>query len=128
MLLYHGMNVITNFIVTIAQWFSEDLSGLMQALTGFVVLEAFVAAGAAISEPGCSVSSASVRKGVQKRAAIFLLAGLGRLMDGYLCGAGYELQTNIVWLCMAYEGTAILEHAAKLDWSVIKEFLKRQRP
>lgn len=61
------------------------------------------------------LSSAVGFKGICRKVLIFVLVGIGNLVDVYVLGEGGALRTAVIFFYLSNEGISFLENAGHLD-------------
>ncbi len=106
-------------------WYLGGLDGFLYALIAFVVVDYITGVLRAIVEK--KLSSRIGAHGIAKKVAIFLVVGVGHLIDTYLIsGAGSPLRTAVIFFYIANEGVSLLENSAAIGLPVpekLKEVL-----
>ncbi|MCM8900630.1 phage holin family protein [Caldicoprobacter algeriensis] len=92
-------------------WLLGGLDGLLYALIAFVVADYLTGLAAARVEQ--KVSSKVGFIGIMRKILIFLLVGLGNIIDVYLLGNGSAIRTAIIFFYVSNEGISILENCAR---------------
>ena len=88
------------------------LDGFLYALIIFVVIDYITGLMAAIVER--KLSSEIGFRGIFKKVLIFVLVGIGHIIDTHLIGDGSVLRTAIIFFYCSNEGVSMLENAARL--------------
>ena len=118
------MDKIWNWIqVTIAAlggflgWYLGGMDGFLYALIAFVAVDYVTGVLRAIVEK--KLSSRIGAHGIAKKVAIFLVVGIGHLIDTYLInGTGAPLRTAVIFFYIANEGVSLLENATAIGLPV----------
>lgn len=92
-------------------WLLGGLDGLLYALIAFVVTDYLTGLAAARVEK--NVSSKIGFIGILRKILIFLLVGLGNIIDVYLIGDGSAIRTAIIFFYVSNEGISILENCVR---------------
>ena len=106
---------IQGAITVIGGWlgyFLGGLDGLMIALVVFVILDYVTGIMCAIADK--KLSSAVGFKGICRKVLIFVLVGIGNLVDVYVLGEGGALRTAVIFFYLSNEGISFLENAGHL--------------
>ena len=106
---------IQGAITVIGGWmgyFLGGLDGLMIALVIFVVLDYVTGIMCAIADK--KLSSSVGFKGICRKVLIFVLVGIGNLVDVYVLGEGGALRTAVIFFYLSNEGISFLENAGHL--------------
>lgn len=96
--------------------------GLIYALIAFVVIDYITGVMCAVIDQ--KLSSSVGFKGICKKMLIFLMVGIGHIMDAYVIGAGSVLRTAIIFFYISNEGVSILENAAHIGLPVPEKLKK----
>jgi len=93
-------------------WFLGGCDGLIYALILFVVVDYITGVMCAVSDK--KLSSEVGFKGICRKVLIFLLVGIGHILDTQIIGAGSVLRTAVIFFYLSNEGVSLLENAAHL--------------
>ena len=93
-------------------YFLGGLDGLMIALIVFMVLDYITGLMCAVIDK--KLSSAVGFKGICRKVLIFVLVGIGNLVDVYVLGEGGALRTAVIFFYLSNEGISFLENAGHL--------------
>lgn len=93
-------------------YFLGGWDGLLYALIAFVVIDYVTGVMCAISNH--TLSSEVGFKGICRKVLIFLLVGIGSILDAHVIGSGSVLRTAVIFFYISNEGVSILENAARL--------------
>lgn len=132
------MKEIWNWIQTVLAaiggflgWFLGGSDGFLYALIAFVVIDYITGVLCAIIDKNlCSKIGA---KGIFKKILIFMLVGVGHILDTYILGfASNEgasvLRTAVIFFYLSNEGISILENAGHIGLPIpqkLKDILKQ---
>lgn len=97
-------------------YFLGGWDGLLYALIAFVVIDYITGVMCAISNH--TLSSEVGFKGICRKVLIFLLVGIGSILDLHVIGSGSVLRTAVIFFYISNEGVSILENAAHLGLPV----------
>ncbi len=97
-------------------WFLGGCDGLLYALLAFVVVDYITGIMCAINDH--SLSSEVGFKGICRKVLIFLLVGIGHILDTQVIGTGSVLRTAVIFFYISNEGVSLLENAAHLGLPV----------
>lgn len=97
-------------------YFLGGWDGLLYALIAFVVIDYVTGVMCAISNH--TLSSEVGFKGICRKVLIFLLVGIGSILDAHVIGSGSVLRTAVIFFYISNEGVSILENAARLGLPV----------
>jgi toxin secretion/phage lysis holin len=93
-------------------WFLGGCDGLLYALLAFVVIDYITGVMCAVIDH--SLSSEVGAKGIFKKVLIFLLVGIGHIIDTQVIGSGSVLRTAVIFFYISNEGVSLVENAAHL--------------
>ena len=93
-------------------WFLGGCDGLLYALLLFVVLDYLTGIMCAIVDR--KLSSAIGFKGIFKKILIFVLVGVGHILDTMVIGTGSVLRTAVIFFYLSNEGISLIENAGHL--------------
>ena len=97
-------------------YFLGGWAGLLYALIAFVAIDYVTGVMCAISNH--TLSSEVGFKGICRKVLIFLLVGIGSILDAHVIGSGSVLRTAVIFFYISNEGVSILENAARLGLPV----------
>ena len=107
-------------------WFFGDMDGLIYALLVFVIADYITGVMCAIADK--NLSSEVGFKGICKKVLIFVMVGIGHIMDTYLIGNGEVLRTAVIFFYCSNEGVSMLENAGHLGLPIpakLKDILEQ---
>jgi len=107
-------------------WYFGDVDGVFYTLIAFVVADYITGVLVAIVQH--TLSSGIGSKGIAKKVAIFILIGIGHLIDHYILHTGSALRTALLFFYIANEGLSILENSISLGLPVpakLRDVLKQ---
>lgn len=93
-------------------WFLGGCDGLLYALVAFVVIDYITGVMCAVADH--SLSSEVGFKGICRKVLIFLLVGVGNILDIHVIGNGSVLRTAVIFFYISNEGVSLLENAGHL--------------
>lgn len=131
------MKNLTNMIHSIFQgiftaiggyigWLLGGVDGFMYALITFIVIDYITGIMVAVVER--KLSSEIGFRGIFKKILIFILVGIGNVIDIYLVKNGSVIRTAIIFFYISNEGISIIENAAKIGLPIpkqLKDILKQ---
>ena len=97
-------------------YFLGGWDGLLYALIAFVAIDYVTGVMCAISNH--TLSSEVGFKGICRKVLIFLLVGIGSILDAHVIGSGSVLRTAVIFFYISNEGVSIMENAARLGLPV----------
>ena len=93
-------------------WFLGGLDGFLYALIAFVVIDYITGVMCAIVDK--KLSSNVGFRGIFRKILIFVMVGIGNLIDTQLIGSGEALRTAVIFFYISNEGVSLLENAAHI--------------
>ena len=97
-------------------WFLGGCDGLLYALVLFVVVDYITGVMCAANDH--KLSSEVGFRGICRKVLIFLLVGIGHVLDAQIIGTGSVLRTAVIFFYLSNEGVSVLENAAHLGLPV----------
>ena len=107
-------------------YFLGGCDGLLYALIAFVAIDYITGVMCAISDK--TLSSEVGFKGICRKVLIFLLVGIGNIIDVQVLGSPGVLRTAVIFFYLSNEGVSLLENAAHLGLPIpakLKEVLEQ---
>lgn len=107
-------------------WFLGGTDGFLYALIAFVVIDYITGVFCAIADK--SLSSEVGFKGICRKVLIFVLVGIGNIIDVYVLGDSSVLRTAVIFFYLSNEGVSLLENASRLGLPIpdkLKEVLSQ---
>ena len=93
-------------------WFLGGADGFLYALIAFVVIDYITGVMCAIVDK--KLSSVVGFKGIFKKVLIFILVGVGNIIDVQVLGQAGVLRTAVIFFYLSNEGVSLLENAGHL--------------
>lgn len=93
-------------------WFLGGCDGFLYALITIVVADYVTGVMCAIVDK--TLSSEVGYKGIFKKVLIFVLVGIGHIIDTNLIGNGNALRTAVIFFYCSNEGVSMLENAGHI--------------
>lgn len=93
-------------------WFLGGCDGFIYALIAFVMIDYITGVMCAVVNK--QLSSEVGFKGIFRKVLIFMLVGIGNIVDKQLIGSGSVLRTAVVFFYLSNEGISIIENAGVL--------------
>ena len=112
-------NTIQLIFAAVGGWLGYFLGGgdgLLYALIDFVAIDYITGVMCAISDK--TLSSEVGFKGICRKVLIFLLVGIGNIIDVQVLGSPGVLRTAVIFFYLSNEGVSLLENAAHLGLPV----------
>jgi toxin secretion/phage lysis holin len=107
-------------------WFLGGVDGFMYALIAFVVIDYITGLMVAVLER--RLSSEVGFRGIFKKVLIFVMVGIGNIVDVYLIDSGSAIRTAVIFFYVSNEGISIIENSAKIGLPIpqkLKDILKQ---
>ena len=107
-------------------YFLGGTDGLLTALIALVGLDYLTGVLCAVAER--KLSSAVGFRGICRKALIFMLVGVGHLLDTHVAGSGAAMRTAVICFYLSNEGISLLENVSRLGLPVperLKEALRQ---
>ena len=112
-------NTIQLVFAAVGGWlgyFLGGCDGLLYALIAFVAIDYITGVMCAISDK--TLSSEVGFKGICRKVLIFLLVGIGHIVDAQVIGNGGVMRTAVIFFYLSNEGISLIENAAHLGLPV----------
>ena len=112
-------NTIQLVFAAVGGWlgyFLGGCDGLLYALIAFAAIDYITGVMCAISDK--TLSSEVGFKGICRKVLIFLLVGIGNIIDVQVLGSPGVLRTAVIFFYLSNEGVSLLENAAHLGLPV----------
>ena len=93
-------------------WFLGGADGFLYALIAFVVIGYITGVMCAIADH--KLSSEVGFKGICKKVLIFMMVGIGNIIDVQVLGQAGVLRTAVIFFYLSNEGVSMLENAGHL--------------
>ena len=97
-------------------YFLGGADGLLIALIVLAVLDYVTGVMCAIADK--KLSSAVGARGIFKKVLIFMLVGVGHIVDTHVVGTGSALRSAVICFYLSNEGLSVLENTAHLGLPV----------
>ena len=117
--LWRFLQLLFSAVGGVVGWFLGGCDGLLYTLIAFVALDYLT--GVMVAIVAKKLSSSVGFKGIFKKILIFLLVGMGHLLDLYVIGSGSVIRTAAIFFYLSNEGVSLLENAAHLGLPVPKK-------
>lgn len=93
-------------------WFLGGWDGFLYALLAFVVIDYITGLMCAALDK--KLSSEVGFKGIMRKVLIFVMVGIGHIIDTRILGDGSVLRTAVIFFYCSNEGLSVLENAAHI--------------
>ena len=110
--IWTGIQIAFSAIGGFIGWLLGGFDGFLYALIAFAVIDYITGVMCAISDK--RLSSEVGFKGICRKVLIFVLVGIGNLVDVYVLGEGGALRTAVIFFYLSNEGVSLLENSAHL--------------
>ncbi|ADL50567.1 phage holin family protein [Clostridium cellulovorans] len=107
-------------------WFLGGVDGFMYALITFVAIDYITGLMVAVLEK--KLSSEIGFRGIFKKVLIFLMVGIGNIIDVHLIKSGSAIRTAVLFFYVSNEGISIIENTAKIGLPIpqkLKDILEQ---
>lgn len=124
--IWTGIQIAFSALGGFLEWFLGGADGFLYALIAFVVIDYITGVMCAIADK--SLSSEVGFKGICRKVLIFILVGIGNIIDVYVLGDAGVLRTAVIFFYLSNEGISLLENSAHLGLPVpdkLKEVLQQ---
>ncbi|WP_163195738.1 phage holin family protein [Clostridium thermarum] len=125
----NSINIIQAIFATIGGyigWFLGGVDGFMYALITFVVIDYVTGLMVAVLER--KLSSEVGFRGIFKKVLIFVMVGIGNIVDVHLIKNGSAIRTAVIFFYISNEGISIIENSAKIGLPIpqkLKDILEQ---
>lgn len=102
-------------------WYLGGVDGFIYALIAFVVVDYVTGLMVAVLER--KLSSHVGFRGIFRKMLIFIMVGIGNIIDINLLGNGSAVRTAVIFFYVSNEGISIVENAAQIGLPVPKKLL-----
>lgn len=110
--IWSGIQIAFSAIGGFIGWLLGGFDGFLYALIAFAVIDYITGVMCAISDK--RLSSEVGFKGICRKVLIFVLVGIGNLVDVYVLGEAGVLRTAVIFFYLSNEGVSLLENSAHL--------------
>ena len=110
--IWYGIQVAFTALGGFLGWFLGGADGFLYALIAFVVIDYITGVMCAISNK--QLSSEVGFRGICRKVLIFILVGVGNIVDVYVLQNGNVLRTAVIFFYLSNEGISLLEIAGRL--------------
>lgn len=124
--IWNGIQIAFTALGGFLGWFLGGADGFLYALIAFVVIDYITGVMCAIYDK--SLSSEVGFRGICRKVLIFILVGVGNLLDVYILGEAGVLRTAVIFFYLSNEGVSLLENASRLGLPIpekLKEILQQ---
>ena len=97
-------------------YYLGGFDGLLYALIAFVATDYITGIMCAVADK--KLSSTVGFKGIARKVLIFLLVGIGHMIDIEVVGTGSVLRTAVIFFYLSNEGLSLVENATHLGLPV----------
>ena len=110
--IWTGIQIAFSAIGGFIGWLLGGFDGFLYALIAFAVIDYITGVMCAISDK--RLSSEVGFKGICRKVLIFVLVGIGNMVDVYVLGEAGVLRTAVIFFYLSNEGVSLLENSAHL--------------
>lgn len=110
--IWTGIQIAFSAIGGFIGWLLGGFDGFLYALIAFAVIDYITGVMCAISDK--KLSSEVGFKGICRKVLIFVLVGIGNLVDVYVLGEAGVLRTAVIFFYLSNEGVSLLENSVHL--------------
>ena len=110
--IWTGIQIAFSAIGGFIGWLLGGFDGFLYALIAFAVIDYITGVMCAIADK--RLSSEVGFKGICRKVLIFVLVGIGNLVDVYVLGEAGVLRTAVIFFYLSNEGVSLLENSAHL--------------
>ena len=110
--IWTGIQIAFSAIGGFIGWLLGGFDGFLYALIAFAVIDYITGVMCAMSDK--RLSSAVGFKGICRKVLIFVLVGIGNMVDVYVLGEAGVLRTAVIFFYLSNEGVSLLENSAHL--------------
>ncbi|MDR5586045.1 phage holin family protein [Clostridium aquiflavi] len=114
--LFNSFQLVFTAVGAYAGWFLGGFDGFLYALVAFVAVDYITGLMAAVLEK--KLSSEIGFRGIFKKILIFVLVGIGNIIDVHLVKNGSAVRTAVIFFYISNEGISIMENSAKVGLPV----------
>lgn len=100
-------------------WFLGGLDGFMYALIVFVAIDYITGVMVAVLEK--KLSGEIGFRGIFKKILIFVLVGIGHIIDINVIRTGSIVRTTVIFFYLSNEGISILENSSRIGLPIPKK-------
>ena len=97
-------------------WYLGGIDGFFYALIALVVIDYITGVMCAVLEK--RLSSEVGARGIFKKVLIFMLVGIGSIIDRQIIGNGATLRSAVIFFYISNEGISLLENATVIGLPV----------
>lgn len=102
-------------------WFFGGYDGFLYAIIAFVITDYITGIMCAVLDK--NLSSEVGFRGIFRKILIFMMVGIGHLIDTQLIGNGSVLRTAVIFFYLSNEGVSILENAGRIGLPIPKKLI-----
>ena len=118
----HTIQIVFTAIGGYLGWLMGGFDGFMYALLAFVVIDYITGLMVAVLEK--KLSSEVGFRGIFKKILIFIMVGIGNIIDTYLIKNGSAIRTAVIFFYLSNEGISILENTGKIGLPIPEKLKK----
>ncbi len=118
----HTIQIIFTAVGGYLGWLMGGFDGFMYALLAFVAIDYITGLMVAVLEK--KLSSDIGFRGIFKKILIFIMVGIGNIIDTYLIKDGSAIRTAVIFFYLSNEGISILENTGKIGLPIPEKLKK----
>jgi len=109
---FNSLQVVFAAVGGCLGWFFGGFDGFLYVLLAFVIVDYITGLMCAVIDK--KLSSEIGFKGIFKKVLIFIMVGIGNILDVQFIGDGNALRTAIIFFYISNEGVSLLENAGHI--------------
>lgn len=113
---WDGIQLVVTAAGGVLGWFLGGRDGFLYTLIAFSVIDYITGVMCAVVDK--KLSSAVGFRGIFRKMLIFILVGIGNIIDVYVLGTAGVLRTAVIFFYLSNEGISLLENATHLGLPV----------
>lgn len=118
----HTIQIVFTAIGGYLGWLMGGFDGFMYALLAFVAIDYITGLMVAVLEK--KLSSEVGFRGIFKKILIFIMVGIGNIIDTYLIKDGSAIRTATIFFYIANESISIFENTGKIGLPIPEKLKK----
>lgn len=119
--IFKHLKIILTFLGGILGWFLGPIDSLICSLISFVIVDYITGAVLAVQQN--KLPGKIEIKEISKKITIFVMVGIGNVVDQYIIGAESTVRTMLIMFYLSNEGISILENVANIGLPLPKRLI-----
>lgn len=119
--IFKHLKIILTFLGGILGWFLGPINSLVCSLISFVIVDYITGAVLAVQQN--KLPGKIEVKEISKKITIFVMVGIGNVIDQYIIGAESTVRTMLIMFYLSNEGIIILENVANIGLPLPKRLI-----